>query len=98
MSHNKKECQQTVMDAGNWTAVPNQVLNSLRGNSSAFMVYFYLLSNAEGFHPSQRVIAEKTGLSRTTVQTALEFLEKQNLVLKIHGKTPQSKVTYKLVY
>jgi DNA-binding MarR family transcriptional regulator len=54
---------------------PAKLFTLLSGNPTAFMVYLYLLSQAEEWNPSHGQIASATGISKRSVVRAIQRLE-----------------------
>lgn len=79
MSMNKKSVCREIQEIKNYTMVPNAIWD-LDISGKAKTVWIYLLSNSATFDPSSRLISEKTGLCRLSVQNALAELSASCLV------------------
>jgi predicted transcriptional regulator len=77
-----------------FTRVPNALIYSDKLTTNEKMVYIYISSFDPSF-PSMRMIGEKLGLSKTTVQKCVYTLLQYNLIERF--KKNQRVVTYRCV-
>lgn len=78
-----------------WTKIPNNTFKVLNGKAYEFYVYCYLCKNFNkdnGYaFPSKKSIANDLGISYSTVNRAIKFLEDNNLIKTFKSKTENGK-------
>lgn len=79
----------------NWTKIPNNTFKVLNGKVYEFYVYSYLCKNFNkdnGYaFPSKKAIANDLGISYSSVNRAIKFLEENNLIKTFKSKTETGK-------
>lgn len=79
MSLNKSKLVKSIQDRGQYTVVPNDLWEKPI-KPSAKIVYVFIISQSDGWHPGQRSIATRTGYSQSTVSNALQDLQDTNML------------------
>lgn len=93
MSVNKSALTKSIQDRGNYTTLPNDIWKAPI-SAKAKTVYIYLISNGEKWAPGTREIAAATSIGRDSVKTAIEELEKHNMILVDRPEQAGLRITY----
>jgi hypothetical protein len=75
---------------GDWTKIPNQILRV--GTAQEVLIYATLVSVRESEHPSDRQLAQSTGLARETVRKHAQGLIQKNIVRRLVTRTSPTKL------
>ena len=92
----KKNYQLDLANTGNYFLVPNAIYE-MKLPASHIMVFGYMISNAEDFHPSIGLISKTCTLSRSTVRMALRNLETRGLLTRVKKPTTRTPAQYKAI-
>ena len=92
----KKRYQQGLTNTGNYYLVPNAIYE-MDLSPSQIMVFGYLFSINENFHPSMGLISKMCCLTNSTVRKALKGLEAKKMLEKFRGATKGDSAQYRVI-